>query len=316
MKSQLALLSNENLNPQINWTTLAPPLFDALSQVINTQIVAPEPFDPKRPLALYKQIAQALECQTSFGLQRSARLDTPLVVIANLAISTQKSVFVIDPWKPSLDKIHLAASLQRIKTCFIPYKEAFADLSPRTGGDRYHYLPFGIDTKVFTERRLEKDIDIFWMGRRYSPLHNAIERYCDLHGLTYLYREKTGIIEDPQELGSLVSRSRYFVATPPDLDNATRTGGYSPMVMRYLEGLAAGTRLLGVLPRSGEFQDFLPRESILEVLPDGSDFELRFEQDQKTEDGWNASRVAGQITREKHSWNARAVEIARVLGFA
>lgn len=38
-------------------------------------------------------------------------------------------------------------------------------------------------------------------------------------------------------------------------------GGFSALVMRYFEGLAAGTRLLGVLPRSGEYESILPMDA-------------------------------------------------------
>ncbi|MDG5489267.1 glycosyltransferase [Sphingomonas sp. BGYR3] len=311
---RLALLSNEKLHPELNWTTLAPPMFSGLSALVPTETVAPEPFSWDRPLAMMEQVRQARTCDFTFGLQRSSRLETPLLAIANLALGTRKSVFVIDPWRHMLSKLTVSIRAQNIAACFIPYKEAFAILKGMPGGDRVHYLPFGIDTKVFTERKVEKDVDIFWMGRRYAPLHNAIERYCDAHNLTYLYREKTGPIEDPQELGRLVSRSRYFVATPPDLDDPARTGGFSPLVMRYFEGLAAGTRLLGVLPRSGEFEDFVPRESLLAVAPDGSDFAEKFEADQQSETGWNASRAAAKTVRNHHSFDARAKEIVRVLG--
>jgi len=47
--------------------------------------------------------------------------------------------------------------------------------------------------------------------------------------------------------------------------------------MRYLEGIAAETRLLGVVPRSGEFDELLPRDAILEVAPDGSDLAERLD---------------------------------------
>ena len=90
-------------------------------------------------------------------------------------------------------------------------------------------------------------------------------------------------------LGRLVGRSRYFVVTPPDIDNPSRTGGYSPLVMRYLEGLAAGTRLLGVLPRSGEFEQLLPRDSICEVDPCGSDLAEKLDADRH-----NRQRMAGR----------------------
>lgn len=189
---------------------------------------------------------------------------------------------------------------------FIPYREAFDELVSGPGGSRYRYLPFGADTRIFRDHGLVKDIDILWMGRRDDPLHQAILDYAGRSGLTYRYRENTGFLADPKELGQLVSRARYFVTTPPD---PARSGGFSPLVMRYLEGLAAGCRLVGTLPRSGEFESFLPLDSLLQVSPDGCDFAQRFEQDQNNKAGWEATLTASKLVHQKHGWDSRAREI-------
>ena len=83
--------------------------------------------------------------------------------------------------------------------------------------------------------------------------------------------------------------------------------------MRYFEGLAAGCRLLGVLPRSGEFEAVLPRASLLELAPDGSDFAQRYAQDQDAAQGWSASAEACEIVRRDHGWDARARVIVDTL---
>ena len=51
--------------------------------------------------------------------------------------------------------------------------------------------------------------------------------------------------------------------------------------MRYLEGLSAGARLLGVLPGSGEYEDLLSLDAILQVAPDGSDLAEKLDADRK-----------------------------------
>jgi hypothetical protein len=146
------------------------------------------------------------------------------------------------------------------------------------------------------------------MGRRYTPLHEALVAYCGTRGLTYRYRPD-GEYLSPDELGRLAGRARYFVVTPPDLNDAARTGGFSPLVMRYLEGLSAGARLLGVLPKSGEYQDLLPRAAILEVAPDGSDLEARLDADAGYREGWAAVEQARILVRSHHSWERRAEQI-------
>jgi glycosyl transferase family 1 len=101
--------------------------------------------------------------------------------------------------------------------------------------------------------------------------------------------------------------------TPPDLDNPIRTGGFSPLVMRYLEGLAAGTRLLGVLPKSGEYEDLLPRNAILEVAADGTNLFEKLDADRSDKTKDEAVQRAMKIVRESHSWKKRAEQVYRRL---
>ncbi|MGB8880298.1 MAG: glycosyltransferase, partial [Solirubrobacteraceae bacterium] len=85
--------------------------------------------------------------------------------------------------------------------------------------------------------------------------------------------------------------------------------GYSPLVMRYLEGLASGARLLGVLPKSGEFEDLLPRDAICEVEPDGSDLAEKLDADLANAEAWRAVERAGELVKAEHSWRRRAEQV-------
>jgi Glycosyl transferases group 1 len=145
------------------------------------------------------------------------------------------------------------------------------------------------------------------MGRRHEPLHRALLAYCEARGLRYVYSNDGRF--STEELGRLTSSAQYFVATPPDLDNPGRTGGYSPLVMRYFEGLAAGTRLLGVLPRSGEYESILPTDAFCQVSPDGSDLAERLDEDRSNPDNHRAVDAAGEFVREHHSWRRRGEQV-------
>ncbi len=201
---------------------------------------------------------------------------------------------------------------QRLDPCFVAMREARDELAQRYPRGRFEWLPFGVDTDVFVDHTEERDIFAYWMGRRYEPLHRALQDYCASRGLRY-HQTVGGEVSSPAELGRLVARSKYFVVTPPDLDDPQRTGGFSPLVMRYLEGLAAGARLLGVLPRSGEFETLLPVESILQVAPDGSDLAARLDADQDDGGAGQAVLAAQVIVRRDHSWARRAERIHDVL---
>jgi glycosyltransferase involved in cell wall biosynthesis len=222
-------------------------------------------------------------------------------------VRARRSTFVLDAWKPSLWKLGLFATIERLDPCFVAYREATAVLQRRFPLGKFVWLPHAADTTIFYPRREEKSVFCFWMGRRHEPLHQALLAYCGARGLRYLYSNDH--FYSDEDLGRIASSARYFVATPPGLDGARRTGGFSPLVMRYLEGLAAGTRLLGILPRSGEYEALLPTEAICQVAPDGSDLAERLQEDSENPDAQRAVDAAGAFVRKYHSWQWRAEQI-------
>jgi hypothetical protein len=82
-----------------------------------------------------------------------------------------------------------------------------------------------------------------------------------------------------------------------------------------MEGLAGGARILGVLPRSGEFEAILPVDSILQVAPDGSDLAAKLDSDRANPDSRLAVEGARQMVRTQHSWTMRAKQIYELLNF-
>lgn len=302
----IGLLSNENLQRGINWTLLSDPLFAEIAKLTQSEIIAPGRLN-SRALLKYGALARrARAADAVFSLKGKARPEWPLQLMSWAAGSTVRAAFYFDPWKHAIENTLKADRLFGTDLAFVPYKEAYEDLTRRPSSTEYIYLPFACDTDVFRDFGHERDVDILWMGRRDERLHKAILSFCEERGLNYLYREKTGFIDDPRDLGKLAARSRYFVVTPPE---AERSGGYSPLLMRYFEGLAAGCRLLGTLPKSGEYEALLPRESLLEVAQDGSDLTEKIDADNSHHDGWKATAGAAEIVRREHGWDARAVTI-------
>jgi hypothetical protein len=305
---RLGVFSNEKLNPWVNWTTLGPPLLRPLGASPNANLIAP-PYLASATLGEWRNVWRACRSvDTLFWMQGSARPELPLHLASLLSGRVRRAAFVVDPWKPALTKIGMLAVMQRLDPCFVPYREAYEELCTRFPQGRFEWLPFGIDTEAFSPMCSERPIFAFWMGRRYEPLHEAMIRYCADRGLEYRFREP-GVFPSPTDLGRTVASSHYFLVTPPDLDNPMRTGGFSPLVMRYMEGLAAGARLLGVLPRSGEYEALLPLDAILQVAPDGSDLAERLDADQHNPGARAAVERATGLVRSKHSWARRAQQI-------
>jgi hypothetical protein len=246
-------------------------------------------------------------------MQSASRPENPIHLASLLRGKVRRSAFVVDAWKHLLTKIGSLAIVQHLDPCFVAFREGCEELKKRFPSGRFEWLPFGVDTDVFDSVPGERTVFAYWMGRRYEPLHQAMIRYCSERGLDYRYTQRPGEFRNPLELGQMVGRSRYFLVAPPDLGDPGRTGGYSPFVMRYLEGLAAGSRLLGVLPRSGEYEALLPLEAMLQVSADGSDLAAKLDADRNNPQTRASVERARILVREQHSWATRAKQIFKRL---
>lgn len=304
---ELGLLSNSALNPSVYWTTLLPPLFSGLADQPGVRTIAPPPLAWERRSEWRKIRSRVKDCDALFWIQLAARPIGSIHLASYLNLRARRSNFILDAWKPSLTKIGLVATLERLDPCFVAYREAMDELTRRFPLAKFVWLPFGAYTDVFYPRKEEKSVFAFWLGRRYEPLHQALLAYCEARGLRYVYSQGGGLTTD--EVGRLTSSAQYYVATPPDLDDPERTGGFSPLVMRYFEGLAAGTRLLGVLPRSGEYESILPTEAFCQVAPDGSDLAARLDEDRSSRSHQRIVDDAGAFVRQHHSWRRRAEQV-------
>ena len=304
---KLGLLSNSLLNPYVSWTTLSPPLLSALARQPDVRTISPPPlaWEWRREWAGVRSKAKG--CDSFFWIQQSALPQKAIQAASYLNFRARRSNYVLDAWKSSLTKIGLVATVQRLNPCFVAYREATDELRRRFPLAKFVWLPFGAHTDTFYPHREQKSIFAFWMGRRHEPLHRALLAYCEQRGLRYVYSNDGRF--STEELGRLTSSAQYFLATPPDLDNTSRTGGYSPLVMRYFEGLAAGTRLLGVLPRSGEYEAILPTDAFCQVSPDGSDLAQRLDEDRSNPNNQRAVDAAGEFVREHHSWRRRGEQV-------
>jgi hypothetical protein len=304
---ELGLLSNSSTNPSVYWTTLLPPLFSGLAQRPGVRTLSPPPLTWERRGEWGKVRSELKVCDTLFWAQLGARPTGAIHLASYMNFRARRSNFILDAWKPSLNKIGIVATLERLDPCFVAYSQATTELQRRFPLAKFVWLPLGADTEIFFPRKEEKSIFAFWMGRRHEPLHRALLAYCKARSLRYVYSKDGGL--STEELGRMTSSAQYFIATPPDLDNTGRTGGFSPMTMRYFEGLAAGTRLLGVLPRSGEYEAILPTDAFCQVSPDGSDLAERLDQDRSNPNTQHAVDAASEFVREHHSWRRRGEQV-------
>jgi hypothetical protein len=305
---ELGLLSNVLVSSRPFWQAYVPPLFSAIAaQGNNVRIVEPPPIAWARRDAWKSIRSQIKACDTLFWLQLSARPGTEIHLASLNRLGARRANFIIDAWKPVLTKIGMAATIERLNPCFVAYLEATTELKRPFPLGKFVWLPLAVRTEIFYPRKDAKPNFAFYMGRRHEPLHEALLKYCEARGLKYLYSDKFMFGE---EVGRAAASAQYFVVSPREvIDPKTKTA-FSPLPMRYFEGLGAGARLLGTLPGSGEYEALLPTDALCEVSLDGSDLAERLDRDRQNPDNHQrAAEAAAALVHEHHSWRRRRQQI-------
>jgi hypothetical protein len=310
---RLAVLSARAVDDAVYWRNVAPPLEDALASQPGATLIAAPPF--RRPTfranrpAWLTAIRTARKADTVFWIQLHLRPVWPVWALAYVNPGARRAALALDVFPNILADLPRFVNAQRLACCFVVYRIPALSLAESNPDRWYEWLPLGFNDRVFRDQGLERDVYVFWMGRRHAPLHDALLRHCQERGLDYQYLEPPGRPIALTELSRLSARSRYFVALAPDIEDPLRTGGTSPLTTRFLEGIGAGCRLLGVRPRSGEFEMLLPDEALVECAPDGSDLADVLEKaDSDPEFASKAAAACVHIHRE-HTWERRAVDI-------
>ena len=310
---RLAVLSARAVDDAVYWRNVAPPLEDALASQPGATLIAAPPF--RRPTfratrpAWLTAIRAARKADTVFWIQLHLRPAWPVWALAYVNPGARRAALALDVFPNILADLPRFVNAQRLACCFVAYRIPALSLAESNPDRWYEWLPLGFNDRVFRDQGLERDVYVFWMGRRYAPLHDALLRHCHERGLDYQYLEPPGQPIALTELSRLSARSRYFMALAPDIEDPLRTGGTSPLTARFLEGIGAGCRLLGVRPRSGEFEMLVPDEALVECAPDGSDLaEVLEKADSDPEFASKAAAACDHIHRE-HTWERRAVHI-------
>ena len=308
---ELGLVSNLLVNSQPYWQAYVPPLFSGISDNRdNVRIVEPPPVSWSNRAAWKKVRSQIKACDTLFWLQLSSRPASAVHLASLNRLAARRANFVIDAWKPVVTKIGLAATIERLDPCFVAYLEATTDLKRRFPFGKFVWLPHACNTDIFYPRQEGKPNFAFYMGRRHEPLHQALIKYCEARGLKYLYFDRFVFGE---ELGRAASSAQYFVASPREIIDPKTNSAYNPISPRYFEGLAAGARILGTLPKSGEYSALLPADALCEVALDGSDLAERLDRDRRNPENQRAVDAATVLVREHHSWRRRGQQVYNYL---
>jgi hypothetical protein len=146
-----------------------------------------------------------------------------------------------------------------------------------------HFVPMGVDAIRFSPYPCcpKRVIDIYSMGRRSEGLHRALLEYAAKQELFYVYDTvvtgDTKIKNHQQHremLANMAKRSRFFLVAPSKAKSGSPEEIESQIEvgLRYDEGAAAGTVMIGQIPDCEPFYTmFNWPEVVVEIQADGSD---------------------------------------------
>jgi hypothetical protein len=310
---KLVVISGTATEQTIWWRNLAPPIEDTLGGMADATLVRPPSYRratlrSNRP-AWLNAIRTIRQADVVFWIQMCLRPPLSVWALPYLRPLARRSVLAVDIWERDVADFARIAGAQRLDPCYVIPPQAATALQGAFQSLAARPLAVGYNGDAFHDLYLERDIDVLWIGRRDPALHSALLALGQRGRLVYHFLEPPDKALPLDELNQLIARSRYFVVTPPDLTDTSRTGSYSPLTSRYLEGIAAGARLLGVSPRSGELVALLGPGAIVECAPDGSDLEVVLDAAARDVDA-EARRIdLRDKVVQNHSWQHRAVAI-------
>ena len=310
---KLVYLSNREVQHDVWWRNITPPLERAFGSMPECTVVAPPPFRratfrADRP-AWLSMIRTMRKADAVFWVQVHLRPPTPIWGLAYAQPLAVRSTLVLDAWGQHLDNLAAVVRRLHVRRCYVVYTQSMPRLRERYPDLGFVWLPVAANDDVFRDLGKKRDIYAFWMGRRHEALHEALRRYCDERGLVYRFTQGGHDPATTEELQDIAARSRYFVATPPDVNDPGRTGGFSPVTSRYLEGPSAGARVIGVGGLESEMEYYFRDGEFIACAVDGSD--LAYVLDRADADpNWEERRtvVRDRVQRE-HTWRVRAQQI-------
>lgn len=238
--------------------------------------------------------------------------------------------FIMEIWSDMLPG-YLIELLKDFDHIFLGCRNAIADVA-RMSGKPCSYLPLGVDVLRFAPLSPEytRPIDVSYIGRRSQVTHRALIEHASRNEFFYYYdtvaasgsdmSNRTFRVDNPEEhrllLASLLKRSRYFVANRSYVNRLEFTAGREEMSPRFYEGAASGTIMIGVPPRSADFESqFDWPDAVIHVPFESPDIgrilaSLDSDPERLRTVRWNNVRNAAM----KHDWLHRIQVVFDTLG--
>ncbi|MGE3891056.1 MAG: glycosyltransferase, partial [Steroidobacteraceae bacterium] len=175
--------------------------------------------------------------------------------------------FITEIW-PHLLPRYLLEMLREFDHIFTGFSQCVDEVS-RIVGRPCTYLPVASNVLRFAPTSLSEPrlIDVCNIGRRSAVTHEALLKLADERKIFYYYdtvaasgegnKQRTFRVDNASEhrrmFANLLRHSRYYIANRSRINEPELTQGKDEISSRYYEGAAAGTVMLGEVPRTAEF---------------------------------------------------------------
>lgn len=173
--------------------------------------------------------------------------------------------FITEVW-PNLLPEYLVELLSAFDHVFIGHCHSVQEVA-RITGRPCTYLPFAVDVPRFTPISLDqpRPIHVCNIGRRSPVTHQALLEDAERQQTFYYYdtvaasgADRTFRVDSPHEhrimLATILKHSCYFIAHRSYVNKPEFTAGRDEISSRFYEGAAAGTVMIGEVPRTEEFK--------------------------------------------------------------
>jgi hypothetical protein len=177
--------------------------------------------------------------------------------------------YIAEMWEPDLSDWQLLQEpFQVFDRIFLGVTHCVSGLSKLINRP-VSYVPPAVDTLSFSPYPdpPERCIDVSYVGRRASLIHESLFRHSQNNNFFYYYdtakNQKLEIDDSHQHRAKLISlfqRSRYNITYYAKFNSTEETGGTQEIGYRFFEGAAAGTVMIGMPPAGEAFPRYFDWE--------------------------------------------------------
>jgi len=145
-----------------------------------------------------------------------------------------------------------------------------------------HEIMAGVDTMRFSPypNPTPRVIDVLSIGRRWEGIHRSLLKMAAEKRIFYLHDTLDNVAncttidysQHRDHYSNVAKRSRIFMVAEGKVTSPEETGGQACIGLRYFEGLAAGSVLVGQAPDCESFRKHFDwAQAVIKIQPDGSD---------------------------------------------